>query len=228
MAGGAAAEEARALERRQRELAAQIAALHLGPLAAEPPLRLNLLVQQWEDWRRRSAALEDERRTLTGSPEKAALREAAERARRELDQLAERLRPFTERFADPAAALAEWETLQRDLERDRADLDELCQAEWGVPADQVEELALSAAPGRWAELAKLAQLADRAGLSPEDPPRGWRSWFGGSGPRRRPGGSGSSPKPASGRLTTSASPRCGQSAGASRRPGRTGAPGSSG
>ncbi len=170
MAGGAAAEEARALERRQRELAAQIAALHLGPLSAEPPLRLNLLVQQWEDWRRRSAALEDERRTLTGSPEKAALREAAERARRELDQLAERLRPFTERFADPAAALAEWETLQRDLERDRADLDELCQAEWGVPADQVEELALSAAPGRWAELAKLARLADRAGLSPEDPP----------------------------------------------------------
>lgn len=166
MAGGAAAGEARALERRQRELAAQIAALNLGPLSAEPPLRLNLLVQQWEEWRRRWAALEEERRALTDSPEKAALREAAEQARRELDALAERLRPFTARFADPAAALAEWENLRRDQERDRADLDELCQAEWGVAPEQVEELALSALRGRWAELAKLARIAARARLSP--------------------------------------------------------------
>lgn len=166
LGGGPAAEEARSLERQLEALAAKVAALNLGPLAGEPPHRLELLVQQWEEWRRRSAELEEERRELAESPETAAAREAYERARRDLDQLAERLRPFTERFTDPAAALAEWEQLEGELRRDRADLDELCRAEWGVPGDEVPDLDLARASGRWAELAALARLAAAAGLPP--------------------------------------------------------------
>ena len=201
LAGGEAARRVRTLEQQVRELSARIGALDLGPLAAEPPLRLNLLAQQWEEWRRRSEALEEERRSLTGSTQAAELRAAYEQAQRELEALEAQLRPFTAQFADPAAALAEWETLQRDLQRDQEDLAELCRAEWGlaleagfgvptqagrgvptqtenaVPAETghgvptqaqhgVPALSLSDLSGRWAELARLAQLAAAAGMAP--------------------------------------------------------------
>jgi len=166
LGGGDAAGRVRNLERRLQELNGQVGALNLGPLAAEPPLRLSLLAQQWAEWRRRSAHLEAERRTLADSPEVAAMRAEYERAQRDLADLAARLRPFTVQFADPASALAEWEDLLRDLKRDREDLAELCLAEWGVPADEVEDLTLAAAPGRWRDLAQLARLAAAASLAP--------------------------------------------------------------
>ncbi|WP_374713455.1 AAA family ATPase [Symbiobacterium terraclitae] len=180
-AGGPGVERLRQLERQARDLAAQLAALDLGPLAPEPPLRLTLIAQQWQEWRRRSAELAERRRAVSDTFDADGLREACRKAEAELQALAERLRPFTERFGDPAAALAEWQRLTDERNRIRDELDKLCRETWGVSPPHAPGLPVTELPPRWAELADLAELAAAwrgpaagrvTGAGPDDAPAG--------------------------------------------------------
>ncbi|HEY8394636.1 MAG TPA: AAA family ATPase [Thermaerobacter sp.] len=161
---GAAGRELQAVEEALRGLDAV-----LGELAAVPPDDLRRLRERHRTWELQRQALEERRRRLPPPEETAAWRRRLEEALRRREEFAASVEPFRRRYADPAAALRQWEELSEERRRLAAALEQLCRAEWGAAPAEVPSLPALSAGGDWSALARW--LGEGKG-SGEDGPGG--------------------------------------------------------
>ena len=165
------------LRQRQAELEAQLARIDrtLGDLAGQSAARLAELRAHWRQWQAQREQLERRRAEVPSEEALAGLQAQVRAAQAEWLAFQQTVRPYVARYPDPARAVAEWESLERQRAQLQEALASLAREQWGVEPGHVEALSPVELPGPsattgggsalpWAELGRMAGVRTLAEL----------------------------------------------------------------